>query len=83
MDNCSAFLGASDPGEQRLVNIAGTYEHLAGVGGLEHHARGGRAVDGLVHRYLLAGPLPQPTLAWPLGHLLAEVEAAAPAGSPD
>jgi glycerol kinase len=79
MDNCSAFLGASDPGEQRLVNIAGTYEHLAGVGGLEITRSAAGAVGGLVHRYLLEDRYLSYSRV-PLGHLLAEVEAAAPDG---
>jgi xylulokinase len=53
MDNCSAVLGATDPGERRLVNIAGTYEHMAGIGALDVTRSSAAAVGGLVHRYLL------------------------------
>ena len=31
MDNCCSFLGAADPERSDLVNIVGTYEHMAGV----------------------------------------------------
>lgn len=79
MDNCCAFLGASDPEEQRLVNIAGTYEHLAGVGGLDIARSAAGAVGGLIHRHVVDdGYLSYSRV--PLGHLLAEVEAAAPDG---
>lgn len=79
MDNCCAFLGASDPDEQRLVNIAGTYEHLAGVGDLDVTRSAAGAVAGLTHRYLLADRYLSYSRV-PLGHLLSEVEAAVPGG---
>lgn len=69
IDNCSAMLGATDPSEERLVNITGTYEHMAGVGGLEVARSSAAAVDGLVQRYLL----PNRYISYsrvPLGHLL-------------
>ncbi len=76
MDNCCAFLGASEAGEHRLVNIAGTYEHLAGVGGLDLVRPAVRAVGGLVHRYPLDGLyLGYSRVA--LGPLLDAIEAAA------
>ena len=53
MDNCSAVFGATEPSEQRLVNITGTYEHMAGTGELDPVRRSAVAVGGLVHRYLL------------------------------
>lgn len=55
MDNGCSFLGASDPAEARLVNIAGTYEHMAGVGPLPVVRAAAAASDGLVHRYVLPG----------------------------
>jgi sugar (pentulose or hexulose) kinase len=55
IDNCSAVLGATDPSEERLVNIAGTYEHMAGVGPLDVARCSAAAVDGLVHTYHLPG----------------------------
>ena len=45
----------ADSAERRLVNIAGTYEHMAGVGGLPLVREAAVAVDGLIHRYLLPG----------------------------
>jgi xylulokinase len=79
MDNCCAFLGASDPSERRLVNIAGTYEHLAGTGGLAITRAAAGVSNGLVHRYLVGDPyLGYSRLA--VGHLLADVEAASPGG---
>ena len=76
MDNCCSFLGASDPGEERLVNIAGTYEHMAGVGPLEAVQGAAQATDGLIHRYLLPGRFLSYSRV-PLGHLLWQVAAAA------
>ncbi len=79
MDNCCAFLGASDPEEHRLVNIAGTYEHLAGVGDLAATRSAAEAVGGLTHRYLLDDRYLSYSRV-PLGHLLSDVEAAVPHG---
>lgn len=79
MDNCCAFLGASDPDEKRLVNIAGTYEHLAGVGDLDVTRSAAGAVGGLTHRYLLADRYLSYSRV-PLGHLLSELETAVPGG---
>ncbi len=79
MDNCCAVFGASDPLEPRLVNIAGTYEHMAGTGSLPLTRPAAQAVDGLVHRFLLPGEyLSLSRVA--IGHLLSEVEAVAPGG---
>jgi xylulokinase len=78
MDNCCAVLGATDTNEKRLVNIAGTYEHMAGVGPLNAARRSAAAVHGLVHSY----PLPDLYLSYSrvlLGHLLEQ----AAEGSPD
>ncbi len=55
MDNCCAFLGSTAPDEARLVNITGTYEHLAGVTGIEEARRAAEAVGGLVFHYLFPG----------------------------
>ena len=77
IDNCSSVFGATDPGEQRLVNIAGTYEHMAGTGGLDPVRTAAAAVGGLVHRYLL----PDLYLSYsrvPLGHLLLQAAAGSP-----
>ncbi len=61
------------------MNIAGTYEHLAGVGGLQITRAAARAVGGLIHRYVVEGSYLSYSRV-PLGHLLAEVEEAAPHG---
>jgi len=79
MDNACALLGAAAPGEERLVNIAGTYEHMAGVGPLATCRTAATAVGGLVHRWLLPGTF----LAYsrvPVGLLLGAIGAASPDG---
>lgn len=76
MDNTCAFLGASDPAEARLANIAGTYEHMAGVGPGPVARAAAVAVDGLVHRYPLGGR----DLSYsrvPIGLMLGEIATAA------
>lgn len=76
MDNTCAFLGASDPAEARLANIAGTYEHMAGVGPGRVARAAAVAVDGLVHRFPLAGR----DLSYsrvPMGLMLGEIAGAA------
>jgi sugar (pentulose or hexulose) kinase len=55
MDNCCAFLGSTAPDEARLVNITGTYEHLAGVTGIDESRSAAEAVGGLVFHYLFPG----------------------------
>lgn len=55
MDNCCAVLGSTAPEEARLVNITGTYEHLAGVTGIDGARRAAEAVGGLVFHYLFPG----------------------------
>jgi xylulokinase len=80
MDNTCAFLGASDPAEARLANIAGTYEHMAGVGPGPIARAAAVAVDGLVHRFLLGGR----DLSYsrvPVGLMLGEIAAAAGLGA--
>lgn len=75
MDNTCAFLGASDPTEARLANIAGTYEHMAGVGPGPVARAAAVAVDGLVHRFPLGGR----DLSYsrvPIGLMLGEIAAA-------
>jgi ribulose kinase len=55
MDNCCAVFGATNPEEPSLVNITGTYEHMAGTTALpEAHITAG-AVGGLVFHYLFPG----------------------------
>jgi sugar (pentulose or hexulose) kinase len=77
MDNCTSAFGATDPDERCLVNIAGTYEHMAGVGDLATARSSAAAVAGLVHRYLL----PARYLSYsrvPLGLLLLEAASGSP-----
>lgn len=77
MDNCTSVFGASHPGERRLANIAGTYEHMAGIGALDTARSSAAAVAGLVHRYLLpARYLSYSRVA--LGLLLLEAAAGSP-----
>src|SRR4051794_8728212 len=79
MDNCGSFLGATDPAEARLVNIAGTFEHMAGVGDLQATRAAAVAVDGLIHRYLLPGRYLSYSRV-PVGLLLARIGEASPGG---
>ncbi|MFN8620285.1 MAG: FGGY family carbohydrate kinase [Chloroflexota bacterium] len=79
MDNCCSFLGATDPAEARLVNIAGTFEHMAGVGELPATRAAAIAVGGLIHRYLLPGAFLSYSRV-PVGLLLARIGEASPGG---
>jgi sugar (pentulose or hexulose) kinase len=79
MDNCCAILGATEPGEERLVNIAGTYEHMAGSGSLEVARSTAEAVGGLVHRYLLPDRYVSMSRV-ALGHLLRLAADGSPGG---
>ncbi|MFO1540439.1 MAG: FGGY family carbohydrate kinase [Chloroflexota bacterium] len=79
MDNCAAFLGAVAPGEERLVNIAGTFEHLAGVGPLPVVRAAAGAVGGLIHRWVLPGTYLSYSRV-PIGVLLGAIGSAAPEG---
>lgn len=72
MDNCCSVLGATEPGEARLVNIAGTYEHMAGTARLDVARSVARAAEALVHAYLLPGAFIGMSRV-PIGHLLATV----------
>jgi xylulokinase len=79
MDNCCAILGATEPGEERLVNIAGTYEHMAGSGSLAVARSTADAVSGLVHRYLLPDRYVSMSRV-ALGHLLRIAADGSPGG---
>ena len=79
MDNCCAILGATERGEERLVNIAGTYEHMAGSGSLAVARATAEAVGGLVHRYLLADRYVSMSRV-ALGHLLRLAADGSPGG---
>ena len=71
MDNCCALLGAAGPERSGLVNIVGTYEHMAGAAGLEVVRRVAAASDAIIHRYLLPSQFVTMTRV-PIGDLLAQ-----------
>lgn len=52
MDNCCSLLGADGPWRSGLVNIVGTYEHMAGAGGLAQVREVAATVDTVIHAYL-------------------------------
>lgn len=55
MDNCCAHFGAAGEDRSGLVNIVGTYEHMAGATDLAHARDVASASDAVVHGYLLEG----------------------------
>ncbi len=55
MDNCCSLFGADGPDRSGLVNIVGTYEHLAGAGSLAEVRHVAAAADAIVHAYLFPG----------------------------
>lgn len=55
MDNGCAHLGASGPGQAGLVDIVGTYEHLAGAAPLDVARAILQDADGVIHAYPLDG----------------------------
>ena len=69
MDNCCALLGATSPGSSGLVNIVGTYEHMAAAGGLQDVRAASASGDGIVHAYLVPGQYIGMTRV-PMGDLL-------------
>lgn len=72
MDNCCALLGAAGPDGSGLVDIVGTFEHMAGAAPLEAARHVAEAAGAFVHAYLLEGQYIALTrLA--LGDLLAQV----------
>ena len=79
MDNCCAFLGAMDPAEARLANVAGTYEHMAGVGPGPVARAAAVAVNGLVHRFPPGGR-DLSCSRIPVGLMLGEIATAAGPG---
>jgi xylulokinase len=52
MDNCCSFLGAADTERSDLVNIVGTYEHMAGVASLAEVREVAGDSGAIVHTYL-------------------------------
>ena len=71
MDNCCAVLGAAGTDRSGLVNIVGTYEHMAGAAGLDVVRRVAAASSAIIHRYLLPGQFVTMTRV-PIGDLLAQ-----------
>jgi sugar (pentulose or hexulose) kinase len=53
MDNCCSFLGAADTERSDLVNIVGTYEHMAGVTSLAEAREAAGDSGAIVHTYLM------------------------------
>jgi xylulokinase len=53
MDNCCSFLGAADDERADVVNIVGTYEHMAGVASLAEARKVAGACGAIVHTYLI------------------------------
>jgi xylulokinase len=53
MDNCCSFLGAADTERSDLVNIVGTYEHMAGVASLAKVREAAGSCGAIVHTYLM------------------------------
>jgi xylulokinase len=76
MDNCCAVFGAAGPARSGLVNIVGTYEHMAGAASLGAVRSVAAASDAIIHRYLLPGQFVTMTRV-PIGALLAAASAGA------
>lgn len=76
MDNCCALLGAAGPERSGLVNIVGTYEHMAGAATLEAVRAVAARTGAIIHRYLLEGQFITMTRV-AIGRLLAAVAVAA------
>jgi sugar (pentulose or hexulose) kinase len=79
MDNCCSLLGATSPGASGLVNIVGTYEHMAAAGSLEEVRKASASADGIVHAYLIPGRYIGMTRV-PIGDLLSAVAASSSTG---
>jgi xylulokinase len=79
MDNCCALFGADGPDRSGLVNIVGTYEHMAGAASLDEVRRVADAAPAIIHTYLLPGQYISMTRV-PIGDLLERVASGHPAG---
>ena len=77
LDSCCAVFGSNDAGPPGLVNIVGTYEHIAGDVALEQAFEVAEASGAIVHSYLRPGRYLAMTRT-PLGDLLKQIAAAAP-----
>jgi xylulokinase len=81
MDNCCSVLGATKPRGPDLVNIVGTFEHMAAAGELERVRTVAAAADAIVHAYVLPGCAIGMTRVL-LGDLLQAVAAGSDVGLP-
>ncbi len=79
MDNCCSLLGATKPGGPDLVNIVGTFEHMAAAGELDRVRSAAAVADAIVHAYVLPGRYIGMTRLL-LGDLLAEASAGSSMG---
>lgn len=74
MDNCCSLFGAAGPDRAGLVDIVGTYEHMAGAASLGAVRSIAAASGAIVHSYLLPDQYIAMTRV-PIGDLLAEATA--------
>lgn len=72
MDNCCSFFGAAGADRSGLVNIVGTFEHLAGTGTLDTARQVAELAPVVIHAYLFEHQHIVMT-RMPLGSLLARV----------
>jgi sugar (pentulose or hexulose) kinase len=79
LDNGCSLLGAAGPDRSGVVNIVGTYEHMAGAAGLAEVREVAAAAAALVHAYVLPGRYITMTRV-PMGELLTRVAEGYPQG---
>lgn len=82
MDNCCALRGAAGADRSGLVNIVGTYEHMAGAASLGAARQVAAEADAVIHAYLSPGRYITMTRV-PLGELLARAAAGEDRGLDD
>jgi sugar (pentulose or hexulose) kinase len=79
MDNCCSVFGSAGPEGAGLVNIVGTFEHMAGAAGLRQTRQVASAADAITHTYLLPGQYITMTRVL-MGDLLARAATGYPGG---
>ncbi|MFV2064170.1 MAG: FGGY family carbohydrate kinase [Chloroflexota bacterium] len=79
MDNCCAVFGSAGPDGAGLVNIVGTFEHMARAASLQPARQVASAADAIIHTYLLPGQYITMTRV-PMGDLLSRAAAGYPGG---
>lgn len=79
MDNCCSYLGACGVGRSGLVDIVGTYEHMAGVASLGVVRELAGRTGAMIHAYLLPDQFIALTRV-PMGELLGRVAGPDPDG---